>query len=221
MSISMTVETLQNVARCPRCNVSFPSFRILGKFNQVSLEKQGQSGWHYYSGLYKCTTCDRCVVAESVDTSSGTSSQILVEHLLPLPDSIDPLIDGKSFQFLSDALASLNAPTASIMASCSAIDAMLKDRGIGRRNDDGKERSLHGRLKDAVSEGVLTQEMADWGHRIRLDANDQRHADEEAELPTSKKASEILDLAKGLAEVLFVLPAKAKIDSEAEPNVEV
>ena len=50
--------------------------------------------------------------------------------------------------------------------------------------------------------------MAKWAHQVRLDANDQRHADEKARLPDGQDAKNSLEFSKALAEILFVLPSK-------------
>lgn len=52
--------------------------------------------------------------------------------------------------------------------------------------------------------------MALWAHDVRLDANDERHADETAEDPTTEDAQRCIDFAKAFAEYLFVLPEKVK-----------
>jgi hypothetical protein len=50
--------------------------------------------------------------------------------------------------------------------------------------------------------------MAQWAHQIRLDANEQRHAEVSATLPTDKDAKLTFDFAIAFAEYLFVLPSK-------------
>ena len=50
--------------------------------------------------------------------------------------------------------------------------------------------------------------MAKWAHQIRLDANDQRHADENAGLPTGADAERCIEFAKALGQFMFVLPAR-------------
>ena len=44
--------------------------------------------------------------------------------------------------------------------------------------------------------------------QVRLDANDQRHADEAAPLPTQQDAARSLGFALALADVLCVIPAR-------------
>jgi hypothetical protein len=55
--------------------------------------------------------------------------------------------------------------------------------------------------------------MRDWAHRVRLDANEQRHADDEVPLPSIDQARLVLRLAKAIAELLYVLPAEAPRDA--------
>ena len=50
--------------------------------------------------------------------------------------------------------------------------------------------------------------MAQWAHQIRLDANEQRHADKDIGLPTQDEAKLTFDFAMAFAEYLFVLPSR-------------
>jgi hypothetical protein len=100
-----------------------------------------------------------------------------IDAMWPQADSVSDSLPDKPKAFLSQALASLHAPAAGIMVAASAIDAMLKDKGF-------KTGSLNTRIDDAKNKHLITDEMAAWAHEIRLDANDQRHADENAPLPT-------------------------------------
>jgi hypothetical protein len=52
--------------------------------------------------------------------------------------------------------------------------------------------------------------MASWAHEVRLDANDQRHADDNAALPSEADAKRAVDFATALAQFMFVLPAKVQ-----------
>jgi hypothetical protein len=70
-----------------------------------------------------------------------------------------------------------------------------------------KDPKLFTRIKAAEADYLITPEMAEWAHEVRLDANDQRHADEAAPLPTKDEAEKTIEFAKALAEFLFVLPA--------------
>jgi Domain of unknown function (DUF4145) len=87
------------------------------------------------------------------------------------------------------------SPRASVVMSAGAVDAMLKARGL-------TEGSLYTRIGEAVTSTLLTKEMAEWAHDVRLDANDQRHADVKAIPPTTEDAKRCLEFAKALADIL-------------------
>ncbi|WP_341964617.1 DUF4145 domain-containing protein [Pseudomonas sp. RC10] len=78
---------------------------------------------------------------------------------------------------------------------------MLKEKGL-------KDGNLYKRIDTAAAQHLITTEMATWAHEIRLDANDQRHADEDAALPDEADARKAIEFATALAQFLFVLPAR-------------
>jgi len=85
--------------------------------------------------------------------------------------------------------------------SASSIDAMLKDHDL-------TEGSLYTRIEKAVVDGILTQKMPDWAHRVRLDANNPRHADAATPPMTDEDARRAFDFAKVLTEYLYLLPSR-------------
>jgi hypothetical protein len=107
----------------------------------------------------------------------------------------------KAEAFLTQAIECVHAPSGAIMLCASAVDAMLKEKGL-------KSGVLYARIEKAVSDNLITKEMGFWAHEIRLDANDERHADDTAALPTELDAKRCIDFAKALAEFLFILPAR-------------
>jgi Domain of unknown function (DUF4145) len=109
-------------------------------------------------------------------------------------------IPERARSFLKQATECLHAPSGAQVLAASAVDAMLKAKGY-------KDGSLYSRIKEAEAAHLITPEMAEWAHEVRLDANDQRHADEDAPLPTKDEAEKTIEFAKALAEFLFVLPA--------------
>jgi len=89
------------------------------------------------------------------------------------------------------------------MLAASAVDAMLKARGL-------REGLLYTRIDKAATDHLITSDMAAWAHEVRLDANDQRHADEDAPLPDQADAKRAVDFALALGQLLFVLPARVQ-----------
>jgi hypothetical protein len=52
--------------------------------------------------------------------------------------------------------------------------------------------------------------MGDWAHHVRLEANDPRHADKDADIPMREQAEQSIEFTEALAEILFVLPSRVK-----------
>ncbi|MDE0167307.1 MAG: DUF4145 domain-containing protein [Bryobacterales bacterium] len=122
----------------------------------------------------------------------------------------DEAIPGRARNFLDQAIESLHAPAASVMVCASSVDAMLKEKNY-------KDGSLYERIDKAAEDHLITSEMAKWAHEVRLDANDQRHADESAELPTQAEAKKCIDFTTALGEFLFVLPGRVARGRKATP----
>jgi hypothetical protein len=178
--------------RCPHCGVAKPRLeRIFREPWQTSDSNQGNPRkWL----LFSCSVCGGCVM---VGWLSNTSfCQIW-------PDSLGFAADipAEPLDYLKQAAETLNAARASVVMSAGAVDAMLKAKGLVAG-------SLYSRIKQAVDQHLLTPDMADWAHDIRLDANDQRHADGAATPPDIEDAKRCLEFAKALADILFVLPAR-------------
>ena len=79
---------------------------------------------------------------------------------------------------------------------------------------------MHRRIGQAVSEGRITKEMASWAHEVRLDANDQRHSDVEAEHSTTADAQRCIEFVRAFGEYLFVLPARVRRGLQAAQGVQ-
>jgi hypothetical protein len=126
-----------------------------------------------------------------------------ISKVWPAPIEVSDELPDRAREFLSQAVASLHAPAGAVMLTASAVDAMLKAKGY-------REGSLNSRIEAAANEHLITPEMASWAHEIRLDANDQRHADESAALPSAADASKAIEFANALAQFLFVLPSRVE-----------
>lgn len=97
------------------------------------------------------------------------------------------------------------------MLAASAVDAMLKLKKLTKG-------SLYVRIDKAAKKNLITPDMADWAHDIRLDANEPRHADQNATPPTLDDAQRVVTFAETLAEILFVLPERVKRGRRPPPT---
>ncbi len=180
-----------NMKRCPHCNIANPNITNVHQFNTNNANGGNQRIWL----TYVCQSCGGAIIG------SRNQQHTTALELFPNSISVDSSIPEKAKAFLSQSLETIHAPAGSIMLSASSIDAMLKDKGY-------KEGTLYKRIEQAAKDHLITEGMSKWAHQIRLEANDQRHADENADLPTEEDAKRIVEFAIALGEFLFVLPNK-------------
>jgi Domain of unknown function (DUF4145) len=176
--------------RCPHCKIAQPLLE--SKAHAQSNGTGGHRTWY----LYTCSVCGGGVLA------AHASNIAHVVALYPFGDSdIAAAVIGRARDYLLQARDSIGQPMASIVMSAGAVDAMLKEKGLSKGN-------LYDRIDKAAADHLITADMAKWAHQVRLDANDQRHADASAPLPKQEDAQRCFDFAIALAEVLYVLPSR-------------
>ena len=178
--------------RCPHCSIAKPLLNRQNKFQTTDHSGKVVRNWH----VYACSTCGGVVIASAID---GTG--IRVAEVFPSTRDIDSAIPERARSYLKQARDSLHAPAGAVMLAASAVDAMLKEKGL-------KSGSLYHRIDKAAEEHIITSDMAAWAHDVRLDANEQRHSDETAALPTQPDAARCIEFTNALAEFLFVLPSR-------------
>lgn len=190
-------DQLNGVLRCPHCAVANPVLVKLWKSDQKL--PRSTPGPVSYWALYRCTTCGNAVSAKG-DPSSDFANPPAVA-LFPAPKVAHEDIPEVARNFLQQAFETLHAPDASAVMAGSAVDAMLKAKGL-------TEGSLYARIDAAVEQHILTEAMGDWAHEVRLGSNRPRHADEERPHVTEEEAQQSVEFAEALGNFLFVLTAK-------------
>jgi hypothetical protein len=177
--------------RCPHCSIALPRLQKLNVQVQTdNAEKKQPRVWI----LFECSACGGCVMVAWENTSNSC-------NIWPAPNGFSDDIPDEPLDYLKQAAETISSPRASVVMSAGAVDSMLKERGL-------TEGSLYARIKQAVEQHLLTPDMGEWAHDVRLDANDQRHADTQATPPTVADAKRCLEFAKALGDILFVLPAR-------------
>ena len=179
-----------DINRCPHCGVDTPNIVRNNIFITRDYNNENQRVW----GTYVCKRCGGVVTAWSYN-DGGYAHQIYPSSL-----EVDDSIPNRAKTFLSQAIETLNSPSGSVMLAASAVDSMLKEKGY-------KEGKLFGRINKAKEDHLITEEMAKWAHEVRLDANEERHADDK-ELPNTTDARRVIDFALALGQFLFVLPSR-------------
>lgn len=180
--------------RCPHCGVHKPQLHMQWNVSAVK-DHEGRNARNWM--VYRCQTCGGLVTACSPHDKTEASDWF------PRGSTLDTAIPPEVSRFLKQAIETLYAPDGSIMLSASAVDAMLKLKNL-------REGSLYSRIEKAAAEHLITVDMAEWAHDVRLDANDLRHVDDAAPQPTTEDAKRVVSFAETLAEILFVLPERVR-----------
>jgi|SRR5690348_4294185 len=181
--------------KCPYCNVDKPN--LIANTNFATNTFNGSNRRHWQT--YVCKRCGGAIIACRKDNDPNH----LVTEIYPAQSILDNSIPDRAKKALQDAIDCLHSPSPAIISTARSVDAMLKAKDL-------KEGSLFTRINKAAEEHLITDEMAKWAHEVRLEANDERHADEDAEDATEDEARRVIDFAKALAEFLFVLPSRVQ-----------
>lgn len=186
------LNTILEIERCPHCRVDRPHLQFLHQWELITF-----SGTHRFWRAYFCNRCAAIVTAVS------TNWNMEVAAMYPSSTEVSSDLPERARNYLHQAVSSLSAPAGAVMLAASAVDEMLKQKGL-------TEGSLYTRIDTAVTSHLITKEMAQWAHDVRLDANDQRHSDRDADLPTPERAQKCVDFAQALAQLLYVLPKRVE-----------
>ncbi len=181
------------LGRCPHCSVANPNLRRVHYLDTNNHVGNHPRKW----SIYQCGTCGGVVTAWAPDHNKE------VQGHYPSSRQVSEDIPERPRTYFQQAHESMHAPAGAVMLAASAVDAVLKLKGY-------VEGSLYGRIEKAVADHAITADMAQWAHAVRLDANDQRHADQAATLPTQDDAQRVIDFAIALAEILFVIPSRVQ-----------
>ncbi len=179
--------------RCPHCKVDTPSLVRAANLETKNFKGRGERSW----ATYICSRCGGVVLAGALKGSTEIS------EIYPSTSTVHEDIPDRAREYLQQALDSLHAPAGAVVLAASAVDSMLKAKGL-------KDGTLFSRIEAASKQGLITAEMAQWAHEVRLDANDQRHSDDSAPLPGPDDAQRVIEFAQALGMFLFVLPARVK-----------
>lgn len=202
-SVTLSNGVTHGLERCPHCGVSTPLISSVG--DPILNYSDGSLGHWYYTG--RCSKCNNVILFHGFSSTNRKIDnirlliKITVDRMFPELDSIPNNMPSKAARFYKQAIESIHAPDGAIMLAASSIDAMLKDKGFSQG-------SLYSRIELASEKHVLTEQMKQWAHEIRLSANEPRHADEEFDGASKADAEQTLQFAKALGEYLYDLPSR-------------
>jgi hypothetical protein len=180
------------LGRCPHCGVDKPNLPCSGQQEAIAF-----NGKKRFWRTYTCGRCAGVVTAEAPGWEQDTLA------VYPSAQDVSEDLPDRARAYLTQAVNSISAPAGAVMLAASAVDAMLKAKDLTTG-------SLYTRIDAAAAAHLITAAMAAWAHDVRLDANDQRHADGEADLPSESQARKCIEFALALGQFMFVLPARVE-----------
>lgn len=192
---------LKGVQRCPQCNVASPLLEL--RWTSRSDENGLGVSWC----VFECSSCQRFTLAEghAAPLQNGTftagSAGHSIKTFYPAAKTVDANLPTDAQRYLRQAIETKFAPDASIVMAASAVDSMLRGKGY-------RDGSLYVRIEKAVEDRVLTEGMAAWAHRVRLEANSVRHVDEDVMPPTEEDAHRVIEFASALGDFMYVFEAR-------------
>jgi len=188
---------------CPYCHryTSLTVAPIIVHYRDNELEGSAiytdpRDGSNWWIGV--CNSCKEAVLVRSKGSSLWRISPD------PLPSPTDERIPNPMRGDLAEAKTcySVRVFRGCAVIARRAIQSACIDKGAN--SSDKLERQL----EDLSLKGVITKELASWGHSVRWIGNDAAHPD--SPKVEEKDADDILKLAEEFLRVIYVTPKIAK-----------
>lgn len=180
-----------------------------------------------YSLVFQCQSCLRLLVAE-VSTNVNGGPDSFSKHS-PFPIIVNKS-DRMSVRALYPQKSKTEAPKSTPERAAKFFVEAKEDFARGRYETSamncrkvidiatknlhlGDEDKLVRRITALRATGLITQEMADWAHIVRIDTNVAVHSDEEF---TADEVDQLLKFTEVFLTYSFTLPAMVKAKREPE-----
>lgn len=185
---------------------------------------------HIYSLVFECKSCSRMLVAEVMTSVYGGPSYVAKNSNFPVIANTHPNfrvinlypkikkhkapdnIPEKSERFYIEAKenhARGNFETC-VMLVRKVLDISTKEI-LG---EEAKKETLNQRISILRAKDLITEQMKDWAHIVRIESNDSVHSDEEF---TEAEAAELLNFTEIFLMYSFTLPAMVE-DKKSKSN---
>lgn len=183
---------------CPHCGV-YSTFRVSAEY-----------GNQFWGGFAKILGCDHCrqlvyVILGATDTRSGkiASEEILdcyPKRMPKLEDSIPKNVASDYIEAIKCFDVGANRASASMCRR--ALQSSVLERGA-------KKGKLFDQINELFEKQIITKDIKDWAHEIRLTANIGAHPDEDGlEDVTPTEAKELLDFTEQYLNYVYIMPDK-------------
>ena len=200
---------------CPHCGTKQASFQIHSEFHSPVIRSR-----IYAFVVCGINTCQKAATAvfrvdETIYTYLGSHNELrnefsqrpskfILVDFYPKPETPEipeHLPKNVNTYYLEAVNNVKSSPNAAGMMFRKTLDTGLK------KIDTGAKGNLLDRIKGAAKTGKITQDMADWADRIRLDGNDAAHEEDPF---TLEQAKELHFFTRLVMMYLFSLPGMLK-----------
>ena len=192
--------------RCSWCAVAKPTLTAKNVDPPISIG----NGYVLIWATYTCTSCHHIILAHFtcssmyVDLNKQIDQKVVMLKTLQYfpsdKNEIDAAIPADIADLMADAIEIKNRPRPCSVACGTAVEAMLKTKSLTNGN-------LSDRINEAVEKHIITKDMGDWAHHIRLERNANTH-EPLGESFTTDDSNRCIDFMVTLADILFVFPAR-------------
>ena len=204
---------------CPYCGARDMTFTA-----RHAVQDQRAKG--FWSVLLSCQACQRCVVAHCSDMSTGRNPcdhqtdlasrdslgySVAVADIQPraavseIPDHLPPAV-AKAFKEGCDILGKSHS------GACAQFRKAL-ELGLKDKSPEIDAWKLERRIEKMANEGLLTEALKDWAHKLRLDGNGAVHDLEDI---SREAAQEMESLTRFVLMYLFTLPESVRLAQAKE-----
>lgn len=151
--------------------------------------------------IAECPSCKNCVLLQGHESNYTFILSKMFPS--PLPSPVDERIPEKIRKDLEEAKLcfSVGAINASVGMCRKSLQRTCKEKGA-------TEKELYSQIDEIASKGIISKDLKELAHSVRLIGNDGVHPNDEE--VTKEDAEEILKLAEQLLDIVFVAPIKVK-----------
>lgn len=204
---------------CPHCLTENAYIKAI---SCQSLPPAGRHG--RWSIIFQCHACSRLTIVEVTDSQPECSSPLsrishsphavhlrnshewLIRNQFPMNASIKapdhtPDRIAAAFVEAQDNLKRGTLETSQLLCR-KALDLATKEL-IGNDND-----TLFRRIENLAARNLITPQMAQWAHLVRIQGNESAHSDETS---TEEEAQALLDFTETFLLYAFTLPEMVRI----------
>lgn len=179
-----------------------------------------------HSLVFQCQSCFKLMVAEVASNEIGGPSVLAQNSVYPVVVNNHPQTEVTSTY---PEIKSYVAPSSTPDRASKFFLESMEDFARGRFETSamncrkvidiatkhlhlGNEDKLVRRISALREQGLITQEMADWAHIVRIDTNGAVHSDEEF---TQDEVDQLLKFTEVFLTYAFTLPALVRDKREA------